>query len=454
MGNSLRWKLVGWYTLLVTIMAFAFAALTVLTIRHTLRTAASQEQTEIAERLLAVLELDEDGQFDVVLTRDQIDAFSADYPQGPYYRIWNRQEQEVDGSSPDIPNEYPAEVGVRWRSGQVEWVVDGPARSRILVGRSFDNEQNQVRELALVSGFATVLTMLVTSVGGWMLIGQALSPISRMSDAASRVTEANISQRIDTDSMEIELLHLSETFNNTLDRLEDAYQRQIRFTADASHELRTPLSVILAQSEHTLTYERTRDEYVAAIGTMRRAALRMQSLVDGLLTLARADADHLMLDRRPCRLDEILSSACQHIRPLADQKGITISMSLMDATVDGDSRWLGEAATNLLSNAVRHSHPDGVVELTVEAAGDTARIHVRDHGVGIDEQYLPHVFDRFYRVEQSRSGGGTGLGLAITKWVVEAHDGNIQVASVRNEGSTFTIILPTHNASRLVTETG
>ncbi|WP_197170816.1 sensor histidine kinase [Novipirellula aureliae] len=445
MRKSLRWKLLAWYLGLIALMACIFSALTVLTIRHELEQDAVQGLSEKAISLSRVIEYEEDGQFSVDLSHQQLESFAAEYPAGPYYRIWDSQRRVVDCSSPAIPSDYPPQTGTRWVSDQVEVIIDGPAQSRILVGHAFETEQAQIRRLILTCVGVATVTILVMLAGGWWMIGQMLKPIDRISAAAARVTESNISERIRTEKMESEFLLLSNTFNGTLDRLEDAFRRQNHFTADASHELRTPLSILLAQCEHVLNAERTPAEYRQAIETIQHAATRMKSLVESLLILARADAEQAAMKSECYWLDQVVQRACEFVEPLAQPKDISIVKKLERTRVKGDPEWFAKAVINLLTNAINYNRDQGTVTVSVCQDARDARLIVCDSGIGISEDNLGRIFDRFFRVDPARpfrSVGGTGLGLPITQWIVESQGGKIAVESCLEKGTTFTITLP------------
>ena len=236
--------------------------------------------------------------------------------------------------------------------------------------------------------------------------------------------------------------------NNMLDRLEDAFEQQKRFTADASHELRTPLAVICSQTELALARERSTGEYRQALSTCASAAQRMRSLVNGLLTLARADAGMLQLDPAPFDLRICVEECARMVQPLAEERGITIDLDLTDDLDDiewtGDVQRIAQVVTNLLSNAIRYNRDSGKVRVSLRQEDGEIVLTVSDTGIGIPHDDLSSIFKRFYRVDKARSRevGGTGLGLAISQSLVAAHGGIIECQSELGRGSTFTVRLP------------
>lgn len=316
--------------------------------------------------------------------------------------------------------------------------------NHVLVGRSIQGDiasQHGSGWLLAACGWG-VLTLGVVG-GGW-LSGRTLRPIAAMSDTAKNISVANLSQRIDLAETDSELGQLAGVLNQTFDRLQSAFEYQMRFTADASHELRTPLAVIAAQSELTLSKPRSNEEYRVALETCQRAARRMRSLIDSLLLLARFDAGHP--DLRPTQLDlaDVAKESLELLRPLADERHITLRSEVSPMPVLGDRDRLGQVVTNLLANAIRYNQDGGQVDVRVERVNGHAMVSVSDNGIGIPAEELPHIFDRFYRVDRARSRaeGGSGLGLAICQSVVEAHGGQITARSEPQHGTTLEVRLP------------
>jgi heavy metal sensor kinase len=285
--------------------------------------------------------------------------------------------------------------------------------------------------------------LLVGLAGGWLISRRIFRPIATIAETASRISADNLSERIDTQSVDRELADLARVLNATFRRLESAFDRQARFTGDASHELRTPLAVVRSQAELTLSRERSPAEYREALQTCLRAAERMTDLVDGLLTLARADAGKSAV-REPVGLDRVVADAVELCRPLAEQNSIRLTTDLAPVTVPGDASALGRVVGNLVTNAIRYNRPGGEVHVTLERDGPGAVLTVRDTGEGIPEEHRAQLFERFYRADKARSRatGGSGLGLAIAKAVVEAHGGTIGFDSTVGKGSTFWVRLP------------
>lgn len=324
-----------------------------------------------------------------------------------------------------------------------ELIRRGPRGFNGIVGRDINPDISELRTLALqISGMGAGL-WLFGLIGGWWLSGRAIRPIEEISRTASRITTGNVSERIDISDTDNELGRLSQVLNDTFDRLESAIQQQRQFTADASHELRTPLTVILSETSRGLKRDRPAEEYRDILTTTRDAAERMRALVESLLVLARQDNTSAPLAKEHCDLTTIVSDAAKLLKPLADEHHIRIHTELDELSVLGDARSLSMVAVNLISNAIHHQDPGGEIRLKLHGTGSQAILEVADTGKGIPAEHLPHLFDRFYRVDPARAatGGHSGLGLAIVKAIVENHEGSIEVTSAPGEGTVFRVSL-------------
>jgi two-component system, OmpR family, sensor kinase len=251
-----------------------------------------------------------------------------------------------------------------------------------------------------------------------------------------------LSQRISNGETESELGQLASVLNSTFARLETAFAQQRQFTADAAHELRTPVSVMLTQAQTALNRERGAAEYREAVEACQRSAQRMRRLIESLLELARLDAGQEPMKRDKVDLSQTAWDCAEHIRSLAAARGIRIQCDLSPVEYHGDAERLAQVITNLLSNAVQYNKANGEIRLSAKLQGRMILLAVSDTGPGISRADLPHLFDRFYRADPSRSSGQTGLGLAISKAIVEAHGGTIEVTSQPGAGTTFTVVLP------------
>ena len=314
----------------------------------------------------------------------------------------------------------------------------------VLVGRDLADTRRDVLAFAGTAAAGGLMALVVSLLGGWFLAGRALAPVARISHAAAAMTAGDLTARIAIERTENELEQVALALNQAFDRLHQAVENERRFTADASHELRTPLATISAEIEWALARPRTDDEYRRCLDTAQRAADRMRRVVERLLTLAHADAGAAALQRAPVGLAPVVNDAVGIVKPLAEQKRVTIETRLDAAMVVGDRDRLTDLATNLVSNAIRYNRDGGRVSVEVWPDGDDACLRVTDTGTGISADDLPRVFERFFRADKARTAdsGGAGLGLAIAKWIVEAHGGRIACTSTAGHGTEVLVRLP------------
>jgi signal transduction histidine kinase len=307
-------------------------------------------------------------------------------------------------------------------------------------------------DLAYLRNFLVIgscLTVLIAFGAGWMMAGLALRPIKRITHTAQAIgAEQNFSRRIDHSGPNDELGQLATTFNDMLGKLQAAYQQiaqslqaQRRFVADASHELRTPLTTIrgnigLLQREPPIGAEDRADVLSDTVNETER----LMRLINNLLTLARADTQQ-PARREPVAVKPLLKDVCGQVKRLAPQRTIVCN-PVGETTIIGDPDALKQVLLILSDNALKHTPPEAGLTLSSAEVGEHVTLSVADNGPGIDPVRLPHIFDRFYRGDDSRTGPGTGLGLAIAKELTEAQNGTISVKSELGRGSVFTLTFP------------
>ncbi len=293
--------------------------------------------------------------------------------------------------------------------------------------------------------FAPVLLLLASVVGYWMS-RRALSPVDALVRTARDVSGANLSSRLEKLSTGDELQRLADTLNEMLDRIETAFARVTQFTADASHELRTPVSLIRTEAELALRRARTEEEYQESLRHILLESERTTALIEQLLALARADSGREALCLQPVDLSALLHEVANSWKQVAAIRNLEFSASIdeQEAFVTGDESLLHRLAGILLDNAFKYTPSPGRVSLTLNNRDQVAVITVRDSGIGIPKDDQGRVFERFYRVDKSRTRaqGGNGLGLSIAQWIVAQHHGSISVESNPGDGTTFRVELP------------
>jgi len=305
--------------------------------------------------------------------------------------------------------------------------------------------QDQVDALKHILIYAAGVMLLISAAGGWLLAGRALKPIDELTRRARQISAHDLSQRLNLDQ-EDELGRMAATFDDMIGRLQEAFERQKRFTSDASHELRTPLTVMQAELGLALTRPRAAEDYRHTLLSMDEEVSRLSLIVNDLLTLTRIDVDPVAIQHQPVVLNELLGGLARRVGMIAAERDIVVEVEgLQLATITGDATRLRQLFTNLLDNAVTYTPDGGRVTVRLESARDGARVTIGDTGIGIAAEHLPRIFERFYRTSEARAhhAHGTGLGLAISWSVVQAHQGEISVRSTPGQGTTFTVFLPT-----------
>lgn len=323
------------------------------------------------------------------------------------------------------------------------------ARQRLVVGvaQVMTVRSRLLRDVRFALWVGFPLVVALASLGGLWLAGKSLAPVDAMSARARAIGASNLHQRLPVANEADELGRLATAFNELLARLEQAFETQARFAADASHELRTPVAVISGETELALSrQERPRDELVGALQIIQSESHRLRAIVDDLFLLARADSGERMLRPTPLHLRDLLDDSALSTRTLAASEGVFVDVrGLETAPIEGDETLLRRAIDNLLVNAIKYSRHGGKVDINLSDDGTRWRVDIRDSGMGIPPGAHERVFERFYRTDDaraSRRADGAGLGLAIARWVVRAHKGDIDLVDSSDAGSTFRLVLP------------
>ncbi len=334
-------------------------------------------------------------------------------------------------------------ASVRYRSYVLPAGLDA-GNGYVLTWTSLEQLDESTRFLRVMVIGVVAGGTVVAAVGSFAVAGRALRPVAVMTQTARAIAVSRgFGRRLEEPERKDELGRLAHTFNEMLDSLEEGYRLQQRFVADAAHELRAPLTAILGNLDLlSRTQDMPAEERAEAVAYADAEARRLSRIVGELLTLARADAGQ-SLERRPVELDRVVLDALSEVRPLA--KGPRLELDHFEPVlVEGDADRLKQLVVNLLDNALKYTPSDALISVDLRCSDSEAVMTLRDAGIGISPQDLPHVFERFYRADpaRSRDPGGTGLGLAIVKWIVEQHEGDISVDSVEGKGTTVMVRLP------------
>jgi signal transduction histidine kinase len=332
--------------------------------------------------------------------------------------------------------------GARFRVYRVTEFGPGGRPVRVeLAGVTSDH-----RELErLLEGIALAAppTLGLAVLMGLFLAGRALQPMEAVTKTARELGAGDLSRRIALRGPNDEIKRLADTFDGMLGRLEASFRSQQSFVADASHELRTPLTILQSHADLSLSDPASDPRQCRqALEVVSAEARRLSRVVAGLLTLARADAGSLPVACEPVDLAELCEETLCRVRPLAGERALAYD-GPPELLVDGDPDWLRQLLLNLVENAIHHTGPDGTIRFTGQRREAGIRLEISDDGCGIAREHLPHLFDRFYRVDKARSRarGGAGLGLSIAAWIVKQHGGAIELITQPDAGTTAVVTL-------------
>jgi heavy metal sensor kinase len=303
----------------------------------------------------------------------------------------------------------------------------------------------------VASSFALPFVLAIAGLVGYWLARRALQPVERMAGQAEQITAGHLHERLPVGRADDELGHLARVFNDLLSRLERSFDQLRRFTSDASHELRTPLTSIRSVGEVGLQKGGTVEDHREVIGSMLEEVNHLTSLVENLLTIARADAGQIPIRPSVFGAMDLVREAGGLLEVLIEDKNQQLQYEGDEgANLEGDRLLLRQALVNIIHNAVKYSPAGGTIRVrVVEEADSSVRFEVADTGPGITPEHAAKIFDRFYRVDETRSrnSSGAGLGLSIAKWAVQAHQGEIQLKSAA-AGCLFQIRLPASRSLR------
>ena len=312
-------------------------------------------------------------------------------------------------------------------------------------GALLDPVESMLNHLFLQLALGLPLAVIIITLGGYLLVRRALTPVEQITRAAERITQYNLSERLPVSSTGDELERLSVSLNRMITRLDDAFQNSKRFVADASHDLRTPLTILQGELENFTDDPRFDAELRDRIGSMLEEVVHLGKIVEQLFTLSRLDAGEAQTEWTRFDLSELAKTTAEQMSLMAEDKGISISCDVSQPMpVKGNHVRLKQVVVNLLDNAIKYTPEQGAIQLRVLAVNGHAVLEVEDNGIGIPPDALPHIFERFYRVDQARSADSksAGLGLSIVKSICTAHGAEVEAQSVVGSGSCFRVKLP------------
>jgi two-component system, OmpR family, heavy metal sensor histidine kinase CusS len=455
--QSIRFRLTAWYA---AILAVTFAAVGIgvwLAIRDSINDTVDKDLRSRLQSMRDFLQKEAAGNEAPV---DELIEHAALAPAGERFRIadsggrWLYQSPGTEGwnAPPPDPSRIPKRGRVETviRKGKPVRVLSAPLPPGVIqIGTPVDEFAEMLDAFTWTALLASPLLLILASASGYWMSRRALAPVERIARTAGEIEAQNLSERLPLRGTGDELDHLSATLNAMFARLEDSFRRITQFTADASHELRTPVAIIRTTAEVIRRKPRSESEYAEALDRILAESERTTELIEGLMLLARSDANTDDAVLQPVALAGLVQTACADARVLAEAAGMTLtSDGLSQCTVSGDDHALRRLLLILLDNAIKYSKPRGEVRMCLRLCrrGDRpmAVLEVRDNGIGISPDHLPHIFERFYRAskDRSRKVDGVGLGLSIAQSIAQRHGGEIQVESQLGQGSTVRVFLP------------
>jgi len=280
---------------------------------------------------------------------------------------------------------------------------------------------------------------------GYILIAVLLQPLEQITNALDEINANNLSTRIELENESKDVIQLVTSINTMIQRIENSFKQIQQFTSDASHELRTPLAILMGELEIGLHTSKSKQDFQEVILSALDEVIRLSKVVSSLLELSKAESGKLLLQFEKTNISELLLDLLEDAEILSEAKKINLHHSVERSVyAEIDSSKIHQALLNIIENSIKYTQEEGEVSIVLDSDSQFVTIEVKDNGIGMTEEELPFIFDRFYRADVSRSTAiqGTGIGLAIVKWILEGHDAITTVNSKPNEGTTFLIKLP------------
>jgi heavy metal sensor kinase len=318
----------------------------------------------------------------------------------------------------------------------------------LIILHSLHSQNEMLNTIRLTFTWMILLGLLLAGTVGYFLARKSLAPVVAMGAHARRIGAANLHERLPVLNANDELGQLATIFNDLLDRLDQSFERQRQFIADASHELRTPLAILRGEAEVAMSQPgRTAEDYLESLKILQEETSRLTKIVEDLFTLTRADSGQYSLSPEDVYLEEVVAECAHSARTLAREKNIELRLDASsECLVRGDQTLLRRMILNLLDNAIKYTADGGRVEIACRATATGCEVHVTDTGPGIPPELQARIFERFFRADpaRSRSGheGGAGLGLSIALWIAQAHHGRLELVRSDATGSHFAAYLP------------
>jgi heavy metal sensor kinase len=455
-GVPIRVRLTLWYVFLLAVTFVIFSVYLIFRFQDSLVTAVDNSLQITVSHTIASFDQEDVDERDRLTIRRSEQSLGMD-PNFVMRLISSQNEVwDTSGNLQDISlwgateagysTQTEKETGAKWRVfSQPVLTSGGQTVAWVQAAQSLSPVKDTVNDLRVQLLLGIPLVLLFAGLGGYFLANRALRPIRQITETAQEITAQDLSRRLAYRGARDEIGSLAMTFDQMLERLQSSFERERRFTGDAAHELRTPLTVLKGQIEVALNRRRSPAAYEKTLQELSAQVERLIRLSSGLFFLSRSDQQKLSFEPVDFDLQEWLEILVEQLEPLAREKGLKISLNVpADFSVYGDSDHLIRLFLNIFENALKYTPVGGQITITALKVPEEIQILIHNTGPGISQEHLPHLFERFYRVEEDRSSqtGGSGLGLAIAHEIVLLHRGEIDVQSEPSQGVTVTVHLP------------
>ena len=463
--KSIRSRLTAWYVTLLAIILILFSVLLNYFLAKRLHESVDNSLT-VSATVVATSATMRLGNSPLPGLNQLFEQFMNQGNLNKFYRIYdgsgNVGSRSKNISASQFPLSQPAYAdALEGKNSYETFTVGGQQPIRVItmpilfegklinlvqVGTSLEAVQETLRNLKIFLFTAVPSVLILAALFARFMARRALKPISRIIDTAREIGQGQeLSKRIPVLKIKDELGQLALTFNEMMNRLENSFAQMRQFSSDASHELRTPLTVLKGQNELILSKQRKPEEYQEVISSNLEEINYMSKVLEDLFVLSNSDENQVNLDYKPIDLRALVEEVCKHAEILAEEKNIKIIIAFLELIeIQGDEVRLRQMVWNVLQNGIKYTQQGGELKISLQNEGDFALLTIQDTGIGIPEDDLPLIFNRFYRVDKARTRdeGGSGLGLSICRQIAEAHKGKIEVESKLGVGTRFKICLP------------
>ena len=477
MFDSIRTQLALWFTGVLAVVLIAFAIAAYLFLSYTIRLQTDKTLQEISRTLIGGIEREQsDSEGEKSSTnRENIGAIqeAMDNLRFRNYQIFVFDERgkllAADNQTPDennLTDKQATELAADFSNSSptqssfftltvkesefrvfTEKKIEGQ-HFGVIIAHPLDDEDELLNGFRAILLISVPFVLVLAGFGGYFLARKTLSPVAQMSESAADISATNLHARLPVKNEKDELGSLATVFNSLLQRLDESFERQKRFMADASHELRTPLAIVRGEAEVALSKaDRPNAELRESLGIVEDEGKRLTRIVEDIFTLARVDSGQMQANFTEIYLDELLADCVRKVRVLAEKRNVSLELSAPEEMpMRGDEQLLRRLFVNLLDNAIKYNRSGGKVSVAAEKNNQKYQITITDTGAGIPSDEQTKIFERFYRADKARSRAaetatsGAGLGLSIASWIAESHQAEIELVRSDETGSVFRVV--------------